>query len=484
MKYLKIIIITITTFSMLSGRICAQQYISQDGRIMDANTRIGSLGLNSSVRIDSLAARGNATITGNVSGGSSFQGIVPYSSGYEFQGVSSSSTLSNFNRDSYGVNSLGAGRPTFYVDPSRSVATIYGGKVMNTRQFNTAPLRVQTQAQLPARNRQYYQSVMSRPLYSGFSLKSPLELKMATSFTSLGQQANAFSGVSTTDISTGALYRQSTGRREGVQDDSLRNRIDFSANSRIDARTGRSSEDQEVQDEAVVPRQLPILTFPDQETAESIHQNSRDKIRENPELSDEERQPTSKTGIPIKERASVGGGKPALKSDYAKAARAKFDQHFNIGRRYLKTGQFYRAVNSFDLAAIYLPDDPQLNLARTGALFAAGEFMSAAYYLNLAMTLNIDLALAKNDVKALLGDDVKFQAALAELELWHGRTGNPMLLFLAGYVNYQSGQFDRAQEALTESLKIETANRNIKILLEAVEKTLVKKKPGVIDASQ
>ena len=104
------------------GISLGQQYISQDGHALDANPRIGSMGINPNARLDSLMPRLNLYLTGNVRGGAGFQGFIPYRSVGEFSTGLGSDTLSGFRRDSVAIADLGrgitAGQP--YFDPSRS----------------------------------------------------------------------------------------------------------------------------------------------------------------------------------------------------------------------------------------------------------------------------------------------------------------------------------------------------------------------------
>jgi hypothetical protein len=73
---------------------------------------------------------GNDIVTGNVSGGKHFRGVVPYGSAYEFQGVQGSSTLNNFYRRAASVpqgNTQNFQNQTQrYYLPSTSVTSVEG----------------------------------------------------------------------------------------------------------------------------------------------------------------------------------------------------------------------------------------------------------------------------------------------------------------------------------------------------------------------
>ena len=139
--------ITLLLFAM-DSTVRAQIYASQDGHLLDANPRLGSMGINPNARLDALVPRvnNNLYITGNITGGSSFQGIVPYRSPLEFQGTLGSSTLSNFRRDSVGVNNLSTSIPSRqpFVDFSRTLTGIRQQRVVNSYELYQAKRAVST----------------------------------------------------------------------------------------------------------------------------------------------------------------------------------------------------------------------------------------------------------------------------------------------------------------------------------------------------
>ena len=120
--------------------------------------------------MDALSYRNNSMMTGNLTGGVSFQGQMPYSSSQQFQGLSKSDTLSNFRRDSRNVSSLGMSGPKVYIDQTRGVAGSYrpGGSA-SYQGYSTSsiinPRSSRTYSQ------QYSNSLNYRPQSSGnFSL--------------------------------------------------------------------------------------------------------------------------------------------------------------------------------------------------------------------------------------------------------------------------------------------------------------------------
>lgn len=89
--------------TMLAGvqRAGAQNALG-DGRVLDANTRVGASGRNAEGRrLSSELAFRNAIVTGNAPGGLDFRGDVGYTSPFDFRGTLGSDDLFAFRRDSY-----------------------------------------------------------------------------------------------------------------------------------------------------------------------------------------------------------------------------------------------------------------------------------------------------------------------------------------------------------------------------------------------
>jgi tetratricopeptide (TPR) repeat protein len=110
----------------LGGAAEAQHQVGGDGRALDASNQIGSGGVNRSVP-GATGATGNEIITGNVTGGREFRGVVPYTDPRAFRGATVGNTSDRFIRDSAGVPNQMAPqtdltRPQPYYGEARSVA--------------------------------------------------------------------------------------------------------------------------------------------------------------------------------------------------------------------------------------------------------------------------------------------------------------------------------------------------------------------------
>ena len=97
-------------FSLAAGLVFGQATPTLRRNVLDASPQIGSGGYNNPVRRFNYRPNyGNLFITGNVTGGKSFQGFVPYSSFSQFQSSLGSSALSAFQRDSTSLQRIRSG---------------------------------------------------------------------------------------------------------------------------------------------------------------------------------------------------------------------------------------------------------------------------------------------------------------------------------------------------------------------------------------
>jgi len=126
----------------------------------------------------------------------------------------------------------------------------------------------------------------------------------------------------------------------------------------------------------------------------------------------------------------------------------KFNRHMQAAEDYLRAGKYYKAADSFALASIYRPDNPQAFVGRSHALFAAGEYMSSALFLSRALAIRPDYAKSKIDLVTLLGDRSRLAGRIADVEQWFARSGSPALGSLLGYVYFQRGRLNEATKAI------------------------------------
>jgi tetratricopeptide (TPR) repeat protein len=143
-----------------------------------------------------------------------------------------------------------------------------------------------------------------------------------------------------------------------------------------------------------------------------------------------------------------------------------------VGERFLKMGHYYKAADAFELAYVWDRHNHLLVLARSHALFAAGEYMSSAYYLGQALQNDPNLIQCRIDWGALLDSRDTFDAQMVELLTWQQRSNSAELAFLMGYVLFMDDKLTRAQISAEYALDYMKDHAGARILAEAVKKAL------------
>jgi len=143
-----------------------------------------------------------------------------------------------------------------------------------------------------------------------------------------------------------------------------------------------------------------------------------------------------------------GGKKPVMLGEYKSFAGSsddKFNQYVRAAEVYMKQGKYYRAADAYTVASVYKRDDPLGYAGKSCALFAAGEYMSSALYLAAALELFPEYARFKIDIIALVGDKDKVETRLAEARQLAARSGSAEVEFLLSYVYYQLDRLEFAR---------------------------------------
>ena len=119
--------LALIVLAVFAPAVHAQQYVGQNGRLLDANSQIGSGGFNATRTVSPLLSA-NAIATGNVGRGFSLRSTSPITSPYTFRARLGSASLSRFRRDSVSVADsafpYGGLAPRVYYDPSQTVLTL------------------------------------------------------------------------------------------------------------------------------------------------------------------------------------------------------------------------------------------------------------------------------------------------------------------------------------------------------------------------
>lgn len=437
--------------------------------MLDANTRLGSFGINSAVRLDPLVSRVNDYVTGNVTGGGRFQGLVPYRSVNEFRGTLGSSTLSTFRRDSVGRIDLSQGiiRPRPFVDYSRGITRSSGPAVINTGKVYKA---TKGSSRMIGRYAGSGTNMPMRPLnqsYSGFDMSSSIGLR-AQSVPSSGAKAPSW-------LSTIAAQPElETGRTTQA----LQNR---------ETPTGQSQQ--------FMPQLLPQQAGQDSQRQESQrHQEQMDPLHKPTEFelafgstvaaqesiakkAGQEEGVAGKTEGALSQSAVASGSPSSLSLQERREAmrdssRKRFDEQVNRGKELLDSGRYYVAASAFSTAAIFAPDESAIYMAKAHALLGAGEFMTAAFFLDKTLRSSPELLSNDTDIAKLMPNNETLIKRIEEIDRWHESSREPILLFVKGYMQYRMGQVEQAKKTLDginlEYLDPEKEAPTVELLIEAV----------------
>lgn len=372
---------------------------------------------------------GNDIVTGNVGGGKHFRGVVPYGSSY-YSGAYSrnrgSRSVNNFIRRSANpiAGDRNPGQVQSYYDPSRSVSSLrrpdgasglsnpqltgQGRKanpyvVPNTAQMVTTP---QYQRPLSANNMDLEQILARRE-----QLRQEAEEK--TESAEKEQEKGFFDEVLSPD-----LMKQ---KQEDETTPALRENILRQLQTE-DEKTRAEEQFNPAPDEAAVSEK------PDRTQSARRTTSGRTPLQ----------QPNAEV---IKSE-----GRKLLGEDetFASLAAKKFEGFMDAAEAFIKDGQFYKATDAYALATVWKPKDARAYFGQSFSLFAAGEYMSSAYYLSRAFEIDPKAASKKYNLSDFVSSRDVFESRILELTTWQERSGSGELAFLLAYISYQDNKAVRA----------------------------------------
>ena len=420
--------------SLASCGVCAQQYIGQDGHLLDANNRVGSMGWNGSGRVDALSNRSNNIISGNITGGMSFQGAIPYSSSFEFQGSGSLNTLGNFRRDSVGINQVTSGQTfgQYYVNSGQGVTTSYQGQVYNTQKAINFSVSNAVNTKFSGYTNSLNNSMAQSPyspttsVESSFASISKPQLKLVYNTTN-------FSAISKNSSIQKLLKK------------------DYIASRKIDTDTDQAQ---------LFTKENYILKYNQQLEFDDFQQTTETKA---PEKDYEEQlyfpdesnnrifgDSVSKTSIASQESTQI-------------QLSARYQSYKKAGIEDMQKGRYYKAVDNFTLAQVYADSASEENVDALKYLsisrFAAGEYISASIDIYKAFNISLNQTMEPViDMQTLFGSDLTVYYGVKYLEHNYELTNNQSLLLLLGYIEYTAGDLDAAKETITKLIELQPDN--------------------------
>ena len=412
------------------------------------------------------AINGNDIVTGNVGGGKHFRGNVPYRSTGEFWGNQGSSSFNDFYRDTSSSSpySSNYGRTQSYYLPSKSTTSLKqvqkgatpDNPFLNATGYSTGlkPIRQvhdDTYKYMPTMDLNAV-----RPVSQDINdVKRKLDKEMVMDLESNWYKPNM------TDARKAEITKE------------LSEKIDVSLKPII------PDEPEELSDNPLDPANPDDVSNETEVTKVDVF----DVMKAQQELeSDEETAPQEREDTLAMQAAKKLVGDMEIKVDHAEAslirgkhktfasyAQDKFNTYMRLAEKLMAEGKYYKAADAYTLASIFKDTDPLPNAGKAHALFAAGEYMSSAFYLSEAIRLYPEYVNIKLDMKKLGGDQDDLQKSISEIRQWYDRNGYGELAFVLSYIYYQLDSNDLAIEMIKDAQNKMPESESVKILAKAIE---------------
>jgi len=406
----------------------------------------------------------NDIVTGNVSGMKYFRGVVPYGSSYytgAYGSNSGSSAVSNFLRRSEDpiINDRNPGQTRSYYDPGRTVSSYR--RPDGTSGLSSPVLTGQGQS-------------------SSYTIPQPIDTSVYMQYRERPLSANNM------DLEQ-ILARREQLKQQAEEDAALSDEIKTPEKNFFDLTP--VPEENETQDSEQAKETTEPGLKSVQDVLAELQQQYDEALKEQEFASDqaEAKDGTSSTAEskpkdyaspqtdllpkvdskmidPAKGRKILGEHET-----FASLAEEKFATYMNTAENFIQEGQFYKAADTYALANIWKPEDVRGYLGRSFSLFAAGEYMSSAYYLSRSMELDSREALKKYDLAAFIGDRDVFENRVLELSTWQQRSGSGELALLLAYVSYQDGKAVRAKETINIAKAAMPDSKAVKVLKNIID---------------
>ena len=410
---------------------------------------------------------GNLTMTGNIGGGKHFRGFVPYGSMYYFDsGLNDpgSRAVSSFIRRSTGYEP--------YYDPTQTVSSLQRGLGSG---LSTPTVPVQGGSSDSA----------SRQWLNSFDLT---ELLKPQEQRPLAASPKSVEAILDQQISQDLLKKKETPAKETVEPvvpgldittppvlpelPKVPEAVEKTSDREQKPDTEGLTIYEKIQQDLKNASQADLSSEPKDETTGQTETTQTQEAQEPQEFNPAS--PTSSAVTKPEDLVNPAMGRVILKNypDFNHLAAAKSANYLSAGESFLKQGEFYKAADAFELASVWDPKNALIVLARSHALFAAGEYMSSALYLSQALGMEPKLIEARVDWSTLLGSRDVFDNRLVELSTWQQRSNSPELAFLGAYVLYLDDKVGRAQVLSEIALEHMPDDPAVVSLQKAVDKTL------------
>lgn len=417
-----------------------------------------------------LSASGNDVVTGNVGGLRHFRGVVPYGSRYYNNAYSSSSgtsSVASFMRRSVDpiLSDRNPGQTRVYYEPRRTVSSFHvqNGQRTALSESIASGRAYKSSSSLPELSRVMRSENMERPLSTNNQeleqiLSRHLELQEKAKESSrkmLLESKEKFNNFFEVNLQPEEVEKSLLEQRQ--QDIKIEKEQEPIEKNEYDI-----TQEAKQQLENILPGEVVIHEDLPQEEQDTKQTKT---VEPDASAEDETEQEVEIHITPRDEAARILGEHKT----YESLAQSKFSDYMRVAEEFMRNGQFYKAADTYSLAAIWMPQDARPYAGQAFSLFAAGEYMSSSYYLGRAIEIDPALATKKYDLAGLIGDRDVFEDRLIEMSTWQQRSGSGELAFLMAYVLYHDGKIPQAQNALEAAEKEMPDSAAVGILKEVVK---------------
>ena len=436
---------------------------------------------------DPIDSSVNDVVTGNVSGDKYFRGNVPYRSTTNFGGNTSSTSLDDFLRRSSdsSVYDYNSGRYKPYYSPSGSVSLIRPGRsavfsapdVDFSGRVATGTATTDALPKIMNINpdHQLFSNQMRPIQLNSEETRKAIETDLNTRFKNLQtENVEADTEIQKIKPDPAKAKEQIDALRtelEEKQRQTVLNKLDSEEATKEPQPTTEPTETERLAAKVASGEQLDVY---DQMRMEVVGLGEMLKVK----------QEIAKQESPTQEKSLEEAQKDPSPKEVVVEAKTyktfatfkndKFNKHLRLAEAYLKEGKYYQASNAYSLAEFYKPGDPVVYAGKSQALFAAGEFMSSAYYLSEAVRVFPGMVKIKIDLAALIGDKDVLESRASDVEELIKEFNSVELKYLLSYVYYQTDRLVRAKELIDDAYKTNPDLQIVQVIRSAIDEALNK----------
>jgi len=406
---------------------------------------------------ENFGTDGNLIITGNVSGGKHFRGIVPYRSATEFGDELGSDSLNSFIRRS-------AGAP--YIDKKPSQIQPY----YLPSQTVTSMKRHGQDGLLPPKIAGIETAAVPLPPLPGEDINTSYGKERPWSM-----DKNELERLIDLQLELIKLRETEAEDPYGLETDATKTELE-----KLDLIEELQLE-KDVPDEPEKPAEIEQaidIEAPEQQEdmkeADLLLEELEEAELEKTDTTELEQDNKYKPKLPEKKELPEPDHKKAKEilgshKDFKSLAQAKFKKYIEAANNFLRQGEYYKAADAYILAGVWGRKHPLPLIGRAHALFAAGEYMSSAYFLGRAITLEPRYASKSFNLPKLLFDRDMIENRLIELMTWQQKTESGELAFLLSYILFQTDNLAVAQKMINLAIDKMPDNPAVNYLKKAVD---------------